>query len=140
MPTAGKFFSKVIALVYSLYKVTILLTFQISCFYSQHEDDATIDDDGLPTLTREKSKAQVEQKAVDKQEIENYKKHNPEFKKQMDEVHGSLSLSLCARDTCTHTHSLSLTHKQTHKQTHTHTHIGALEVDGGAWTPSQDQG
>ena len=77
------------ALVYSTVKSHYFTDFSVF-FYSHHED-ATIDDDGLPTMTREKSKAQEEQKAVDKEEIENYKKHNPEFKKQMDEVH------VCAR-------------------------------------------
>ena len=51
-----------------------------------HDNDVMIDDDGLPTLTREKSKKQAEEAAVNKEELENYKKHNPEFKKQMDEV------------------------------------------------------
>jgi hypothetical protein len=45
-----------------------------------------VDDDGLPIITTEKSKKQEEAAAVNKEELENYKKNNPEFKKKMDTV------------------------------------------------------
>ena len=51
-----------------------------------HSNDAAMDDDGLPTLTKQKSRDEQEQAAVNKEELDNYKKNNPMFKKQMDEV------------------------------------------------------
>ena len=53
-----------------------------------HARKATnVDDDGLPVLTSEKSKKQQETAQVNKEELENYKKNNPDFKKKMDTVH-----------------------------------------------------
>ena len=54
---------------------------------AQHE----LDDDGLPELHPAKAKAAQEEAAVNRQELENYKKHNPDFKKRMDTV----VLALC---------------------------------------------
>ena len=79
-------------------------------------------------MTREKSKAQVEQKAIDKQEIENYKKNNPEFKKQMDEVHVCVCVCVCLC-LCL---SLSLSVRAIYVHTHTHTqvHLKWMEAHG----------
>jgi len=49
--------------------------------------ETSVDDDGLPVLTSQKSKQQQEDAAVNKEELENYKKNNPDFKKRMDTVH-----------------------------------------------------
>ena len=48
--------------------------------------ETSVDDDGLPVLTSQKSKQQQEDAAVNKEELENYKKNNPDFKKRMDTV------------------------------------------------------
>jgi hypothetical protein len=53
--------------------------------------ETSVDDDGLPVLTSQKSKQQQEDAAVNKEELENYKKNNPDFKKRMDTV----VLALC---------------------------------------------
>ena len=45
-----------------------------------------VGDDGLPELHPAKAKAAKEEAAVNRQELENYKMHNPDFKKRMDKV------------------------------------------------------
>jgi len=51
-----------------------------------HSARGAVDDDGLPVIVTQKSIRQQEESAVNKQELNNYKKNNPLFKKNMDKV------------------------------------------------------